>query len=256
MNEACYRSGRYGPPLGEDEVFLTAQQLMHGTALLGSFLFLELGLPQVLLRRFTAEAALEACEAHGVTSSFFVPGMVTRLAEAAEAAGRRPPLRRLLYGGAPIGLEEMRHASALLGPVLVQLYGRFEGGWPLAVLGVDEHAAIADGDDALARSCGRPVAETEWALRSVPGVTEGGELAVRSDMVVPEYADPNGWCALGDLATIDEAGYLYLRGRLDGMINTGSYHVYPGEVEAAIASVPGVRSALVRGEPDPAGVRR
>ena len=42
-----------------------------------------------------------------------------------------------------------------------------------------------------------------------------------------------------------------LGGRLDGMINTGSYHVYPGEVEEAITATPGVKATLVRGEPDP-----
>jgi fatty-acyl-CoA synthase len=89
-------------------------------------------------------------------------------------------------------------------------------------------------------------------VRSVPGQPPGrGELSVRGDTVVAEYADPDGWCALGDVAWLDEAGYLYLGGRLDGMINTGSYHVYPREVEEAIAAVPGVRGTLVRGEPDP-----
>ena len=89
-------------------------------------------------------------------------------------------------------------------------------------------------------------------MRPVPGQPpDRGELWVRGDTVVAEYADPDGWCALGDVAWLDEEGYLYLGGRLDGMINTGSYHVYPREVEEAIATVPGVRSTLVRGEPDP-----
>ena len=67
-------------------------------------------------------------------------------------------------------------------------------------------------------------------------------------MVVREAADPDGWCALGDIVRRDEDGYLYLSGRLDGMINTGSYHVYPREVEDAIAAFAGVREVLVRGE--------
>jgi fatty-acyl-CoA synthase len=70
-------------------------------------------------------------------------------------------------------------------------------------------------------------------------------------MVVVDYADPDGWLGLGDLARSDAEGHLYLRGRLDGMINTGSYHVYPGEVQEAIERVSGVVEALVRGEPDP-----
>ena len=70
-------------------------------------------------------------------------------------------------------------------------------------------------------------------------------------MVVADYADPDGWCALGDLAVRDADGYVHLRGRLDGMINTGSDHVYPGEVEEALTAVEGVREARVAGEPDP-----
>ena len=70
-------------------------------------------------------------------------------------------------------------------------------------------------------------------------------------MVVADWADPDGWCGLGDLARLDGDGYLYLGGRLDGMINTGSYHVYPQEVQAALTALPYVRAAFVRGEEDP-----
>jgi acyl-CoA synthetase (AMP-forming)/AMP-acid ligase II len=254
LNTSLYRSGAYGPGFGDDECFLTAQQLPHGTGILGSFPFLHMGLPQVLLRRFDADAFIEAALRHRATASFFVPGMVTRLADALERSGRTvvPPLRRLLYGGAPIALDDLTLAIERIGPVLVQLYGWFEGGWPLAVLGVDDHARIAAGDIAPARSCGRPVGGVELRVRSVLGQPpDRGELCVRGDTVVAEYTHPDGWCALGDVAWLDEAGYLHLGGRLDGMINTGSYHVYPREVEEAIAAVPGVRSTLVRGEPDP-----
>ncbi|MFL6184687.1 MAG: class I adenylate-forming enzyme family protein [Actinomycetes bacterium] len=254
LNTSLYRSGAYGPGFGDDERFLTAQQLPHGTGILGSFPFLHMGLPQVLLRRFDADAFVDAALRHRATATFFVPGMVTRLADALERSGRTavPPLRRLLYGGAPIALDDLVRAVERIGSVLVQVYGRFEGGWPLAVLGVDDHARIAAGDTALAASCGRPVDGIEFRVRSVPGQPPGrGELSVRGATVVAQYADPDGWCALGDVAWLDEAGYLYLGGRLDGMINTGSYHVYPREVEEAIAAVPGVRGALVRGEPDP-----
>jgi fatty-acyl-CoA synthase len=254
LNTWLFRSGAYGPGFGDDERFLTAQQLPHGTGILGSFPFLHMGLPQVLLRRFDADTFIEAALRYRATATFFVPGMVTRLADALARSGRTivPPLRRLLYGGAPIALDDLVQAVERIGPVLVQVYGRFEGGWPLAVLGIDDHARIAAGDTALARSCGRPVDNVELRLRSVPGQPPSrGELSVRGDTVVADYADPDGWCALGDVAWLDQAGYLYLGGRLDGMINTGSYHVYPREVEEAIAAVPGVQGALVRGEPDP-----
>ena len=251
VNEALFRSGRYGPGFDDDERFVTAQQLMHGTGPIGSFPFLRMGLPQIVLERFAADDVLEACERLGATATFFVPGMLTRLADASRGRRGAPRLRRVLYGGAPISVDEIRDAVDRLGPVLTQLYGRFEGGWPLATLDVDDHAAIASGDDELGRSCGRPIAEVEVRLRPVAGTPEGGELQVRSDMVVADYADPDGWCALGDLAARDERGYISLRGRLDGMINTGSYHVYPDEVEEAIGAVDGVREVRVVGEPDP-----
>jgi acyl-coenzyme A synthetase/AMP-(fatty) acid ligase len=47
----------------------------------------------------------------------------------------------------------------------------------------------------------------------------------------------------------DRDGYLFYRGRLDRMINTG-YHVYPGEIEAAILAVSGIAAARVKGEDD------
>lgn len=254
LNMSLYREGVYGRPIADDDRFLTVQQLMHGTGMLGSLPFLHMGLPQVVLRQFDASQVLESVLRHGVTTTFFVPGMVTRLADAVAASGRAltPPLRRILYGGAPVDAPALQRAFDVIGPVLVQVYGRFEGGWPLAVLGIAEHRANSNRAPLLGRSCGKPIAQTEFKIRPVQGRPAGvGELCVRNAMVVREAADPDGWCALGDLVQIDKEGYLHLAGRLDGMINTGSYHVYPKEIEQAIAGVAGVSDTLVRGEPDP-----
>jgi fatty-acyl-CoA synthase len=254
VNTELYRGGRYGDRFGHDERFLTAQQIMHGTGMLGTFPFLHMGLSQVILPRFDAASVLDAAERHQATATFFVPGMVTRLADAVAAAGlpRAGALRRILYGGAPIAAADLHRATEVLGPVLVQVYGRFEGGWPLAVLGTGDHQDLAAGRSAHAGSCGRPIPQTELQVRPVAGrAAPWGELCVRGGMVVTDWADPDGWCGLGDLARLDDDGYLYLGGRLDGMINTGSYHVYPREVEDALTALPYVRAALVRGEEDP-----
>jgi len=253
VNEALYRSGWYGSGFGEDERFLTVQQLLHGTGFLGTFPFLRMGLPQVLVEQFNAASTLEAIRRFQPTATFMVPGMVSRLA-AEVAAGDHPkiPLRRVLYGGAPFAADAMRAAMKVLGTILVQVYGRVEGGWPLAVLGQDEHRRIADGDEPLSRSFGRSIEGIDVRLRRIPGDgPDTGELWVRSGMAVNEYSDPDGWCALGDVVERDAGGYMKFLRRLDGMINTGSYHVYPREVEDAIKSLPGVREAAVVGEPDP-----
>ncbi|WP_349536700.1 class I adenylate-forming enzyme family protein [Bradyrhizobium canariense] len=68
-------------------------------------------------------------------------------------------------------------------------------------------------------------------------------------MVVREYADADGWCSRGDLMSVDGEGYLTYRGRQDRMINTG-YHIYPQEIEAVVAGIPGVDEVRVLGEPN------
>ena len=256
INAELYRGGGYGKGFDGTERFLTVQQIMHGTGMLGTFPFIHMGLPQVILPRFDAAAVLEAAERHRATATFVVPGMVTRLADAAASAGASLPqaggLRRIIYGGAPIAADDLTRAVGILGPVLIQVYGRFEGGWPLAILSAADHGALAAGHSPHAGSCGQPIPQTGLQIRPTPGHdTPWGELCVRNDMVVADWADPDGWCGLGDLARLDDDGYLYLGPRLDGMINTGSYHVYPQEVRDAITALPYVRAALVRGEDDP-----
>jgi acyl-coenzyme A synthetase/AMP-(fatty) acid ligase len=238
-----YRSGRYGQWAEDSEVFLTLQQLLHGTGLLGSFPFLHMGLPQVFCRSFSPDRVPELIERHRVTSTGMTSGMLAVLLDAVRSRGL-PSLRRLVYGGAPLELSQLRRALKLLGPVLVQVYGRLEGGWPLTILDQQDHAAIGAGAGTRGRSCGVPV-DPEVEVSVGPN----GELRTRSPLAVAEYCDPDGWCGLGDLARIDPDGYVFLEGRLDTMVNT-DYHVYPEEVEEALTALPGVAAARVAGTSD------
>lgn len=253
LSTGLYQAGRYGPALGHGECYLTVVQLMHATGMVGSFPFLHLGLPQVMMPRFNASAMIDAIRRHKVTTLFAVPGMLTRAATAAGGTGgpELSSLRRVLYGGAPIGLSDLRQVHGAFGAALCQLYGRYEAGWPLTVLTPDDHARILAGDKEAAGSCGRPVPGVEVGLRPIPGDAGKAEVRTRSAMVSPQFAGEDGWCDLGDTGFMSGQGYLHLTGRRDGMINTGSFHVYPGEVEAAIRAIPGVTAVLVVGEPHP-----
>jgi acyl-CoA synthetase (AMP-forming)/AMP-acid ligase II len=62
----------------------------------------------------------------------------------------------------------------------------------------------------------------------------------------------DGWFPTGDLATIDEEGFLWFHSRMGEMIKTTGANVAPPEVEAALARCPGVREAIVFGVPDEA----
>jgi acyl-CoA synthetase (AMP-forming)/AMP-acid ligase II len=85
-----------------------------------------------------------------------------------------------------------------------------------------------------------------------------GELQVRGDaltvgMVKRERADvftPDGWYRTGDLCSI-RGGYLYFHGRVDDMIKSAGANVSPREVEAVLATLPGVAQAMVTGVADP-----
>jgi acyl-CoA synthetase (AMP-forming)/AMP-acid ligase II len=250
-NVALYQSGRYGPWRQRDECFLAAQQIMHGTGFVGTFPFLEMGLPQVLADSFDAARILDAIDRHQVTTTVLVPPMMARLVDmATERPGSAASLRHLIYGGAPVAPDEIRRTMRRFGPILTQGYGRIEGGWPIATLGIEEHRAILAGDDRLAASCGQTIDQVRVKLRPAAGTpSDCGELCVTGEMTVKEYLDPDGWCSLGDIMCRNSQGYLFFRSRRDRMINTG-YHIYPSEIEEAILTVAGVRAARVAGEAD------
>jgi acyl-CoA synthetase (AMP-forming)/AMP-acid ligase II len=248
---ALYRSQRYGAWREASEVFLTAQQAMHGTGFLGTFPFLAMGLPQVLVDRFDAAAVLGAIQRHKVTATMLVPAMLNGLLAEAPSDRALGSLRHLLYGGGPMSADDIGAAAQRLGHAMAQVYGRVEGGWPLTVLGPVAHVAMRSGASRLARSCGRPIAEVSTRLRPLPEQPgDTGELLVKSAMTSADYVGADGWCSLGDVMRRDEEGYLYFERRLDRMINTG-YHVYPDEIEAVIRGIGGVAGVRVVGEPHP-----
>jgi acyl-CoA synthetase (AMP-forming)/AMP-acid ligase II len=250
-NIDLYRGGHYGPWREDAECFLANQQIMHGTGFVGTFPFLRMGLPQVLVDTFDENRIIDAIVRHKVSATLFVPLMLARVTTAAVGRQRDvSSLRHVLYGGGRTSPVEIVRAYTHLSPYLTQIYGRLEGGWPISILGPDDHRAIAQGATELAESCGRPIGAVETRLRPVSSASESGELCTRGPMSVTEYLDAEGWCASGDIMNIDQGGYLYYKGRVDRMINNG-FHVYPEEIERAILVIEGVAAARVYGKPDP-----
>jgi long-chain acyl-CoA synthetase len=94
--------------------------------------------------------------------------------------------------------------------------------------------------------------------REVPA-GEIGELVIRGDNVMKGYYKDqaatdrvlrNGWLHTGDLARIDEEGYIYLKGMKKRMVITSGFNVYPREVEQVLEMHPAVQTSLVVAKPD------
>jgi long-chain acyl-CoA synthetase len=111
---------------------------------------------------------------------------------------------------------------------------------------------------------GLPVSSTEVAILDDNGhelpIGEEGELAVKGPQVMKAYWNnpqetekvftKEGWLLTGDIASMDEAGYVRILERKKDMILVSGFNVYPNEVEDVLVRLPGVHEAAVVGVPD------
>ena len=113
-------------------------------------------------------------------------------------------------------------------------------------------------------SIGLPIPSTDVSIQDDNGVQLGygeiGELCVQGPQVMKGYWNrpeetakvltPDGWLHTGDIARIDETGYVYIVDRKKDMILVSGFNVYPNEVEDVVASHPGVLEVAAIGVPD------
>ncbi|MDV9190252.1 long-chain fatty acid--CoA ligase [Streptomyces sp. SR27] len=244
--------------LAGDEVTLVSAPLFHTAALNMSCLPTLLKGGTVLLESaFDPDRVLRLVERHRVTRMFGVPTMYDAMA-AAPGWGSTDltSLRTLLCGGAPVPTRTA-HAYLDRGLAFVQGYGMTE---------TAPGALILDRADSLTRagSAGVPHFFTDVAVllpsgeEAAPG--EKGEVVVAGPNVTPGYWNlpeataaafrDGGLFRSGDVATVDEDGYVRLVDRLKDMIISGGENIYPAEVEDALLGHPDVAEAAVIGVPD------
>jgi long-chain acyl-CoA synthetase len=197
-------------------------------------------------------------------SMFAAPTMVKRLVES-KADCDPSAIRTIIYGGAPMYVEDARAALDRLGPCFAQIYGQGEGPMTITTL---SKAEIADRDNPrwLERlgSAGRPYACVEVMVvderdRPVPA-DEAGEVISRGPPNMAGYWNNpeasaatlrGGWLHTGDVGVLDDEGYLTLKDRSKDLIISGGANVYPREVEEVLLTHPAVREVSVIGRPDP-----
>jgi len=220
----------------------------------------------VYLPQFSAEAWVDLAAREAVTHAMVVPTMLGRILEVlVERDEQLPALRHLSYGGGRMPMALVERALEQLPHVgLVNAYGLTETSSTIAVLGPEDHReAIGSTEPAVRHrlgSVGRPLPNLEVEIRDHDGAPLGagahGEIWVKGDQVSGEYlgrasaVSADGWLATNDGGWLDEAGYLFVEGRLDDVIVRGGENLSPGEIEEVLLSHPAVADVAVIGVPD------
>ena len=113
-------------------------------------------------------------------------------------------------------------------------------------------------------SIGLPIASTEISIRDEAGAEVNlgspGEICVRGPQVMRGYWNrpdetamvmlPDGWLRTGDIGHMDERGFVFIEDRKKDMILVSGFNVYPNEVEAVVAAIPGVIEAAAVAQTD------
>ena len=167
-------------------------------------------------------------------------------------------LRFCISGGAPLPVEVKKKFEETTGCVVVEGYGLTESSPVVCV-----NPVVGENK---AGSIGLPLPGTVVELRDkddkdkVVPQGERGELCVRGPQVMKGYWNKpketeetlrDGLLYTGDIAIMDEDGYVFIVDRLKDMIITNGYNVYPRNVEEAIYQHPNIEECVVVGVPDP-----
>ncbi len=254
---ACLRRGE-APPEPTPRVSLTVIPMFHVTAcsagMMGS---IASGSTMVFLRKWDATRALEIIEREKVNMTGGVPTIAWQLLEHPDRANYDlSSLDTIAYGGAPSAPELVRRIH--------QEFGALPGnGWGMTetTATVTQHG----GEDYLNRpdSAGAPVATADIEVRGKDGTTvlppnTIGELWARGPMIVKGYWNKpdataatfiDGWVRTGDLARIDDEGFLFIADRAKDIVIRGGENIYSIEVENVLYAHPAVTDAALVGVP-------
>ncbi len=213
----------------------------------------------VLLPRFNAEQVLKAIER---TRAAYFPGVPTMFQALLDHPAVHhtdfSSLRVCISGGAPLPIELKQAFEATTGALIVEGYGLTESS---GVVSANPYEGLNK-----TGTIGQPLPGTDVKLLdredpsrdAPPG--EPGELAFSGPQMMQGYwkrpdADAevfvDGYLRTGDVAIIDDEGYIRIVDRMKDMIVVGGFKVFPSQVESILYHNPAVKEALVIGIPDP-----
>jgi long-chain acyl-CoA synthetase len=247
-----------GDAFQDEGTLLTAIPLYHIFALsCNCLLFARLGLRNLLiinprdLKSMIADMKRYPCN--------FISGVNTLF----NAMLHAPEFKDLDFSGLKISLGGGMAVQAAVaakwkevtGCLLTQAWGLTE---------TSPAACINPNGEPFNGSIGLPISSTEIAIRDDAGndleIGAVGEICVRGPQVMRGYWNrpdetakvmmPDGFLRTGDVGHMDERGFVYIEDRKKDMILVSGFNVYPNEVEAAVATHPGILEVAAVAQPD------
>ena len=238
--------------------FLGVLPMFHTLGLMACFLVpLSLGCKVVYQARFNPAAVLEAIKVHHVEVLIAVPTMYALLANCKSASRESlASVRYAISGGEPLPLALVEKFRDEFGIPLLEGFGLTETS-PIVALSTPW---------ACKPGCvGRPIPHQQLRIVNDNGedmpVNQDGELWIKGPNVMCGYyhdpeataavLTPDGWFKTGDIARMDEDGFLAITGRKKEMIIMAGEKIAPGEIEEVIRKHPAVLLVAVIGAKDP-----
>ncbi|MFI4969322.1 MAG: AMP-binding protein [Lysobacterales bacterium] len=249
-----------GPAMREgEEVVITALPLYHIFALTANFLVFARvgGFNHLITNPRDMPGFVREIRSTGFTA---LTGVNTLFAGLLNTPGfDRVDFSKLhltLGGGMAVQRAVAERWKSVTGCTLAEAYGLTETCPAVCINPVDITAYNG--------SIGLPIPSTDVAIQDDDGMTlpigATGELCVRGPQVMKGYwnrpdetakvLSADGWLRTGDIARIDEKGYVYIVDRKKDMILVSGFNVYPNEIEDVVAQLPGILEVAAVGVAD------
>ena len=259
VNNARFTAQRF--EVQEGDVWLNPMPLFHtGGCVLGALGTLWARATHIPVLMFDPALVLELIETERVGVMGAVPTMLIAMMEHPTRETRDlSSLRSVVSGGSTVPADLVRRIESTLGLRFGIVYGQTEASPVITQTRLD------DTPEDKAETIGQPQPQQEVKIVSpedgstVPPGTIG-EICSRGYNVMLGYfenpeataetIDAEGWLHTGDLATMDERGYLRIEGRLKDMVIRGGENLYPREIEELLYTHPAVAEVAVLGIPD------
>ena len=254
--------------LTDEDVWIHAAPMFHLADAWATWAITWVGATHTLVNEFNPKEVVETIQRERVTISNMIPVMLNMLVNYPEIGKYDlSSLRVILSGGAPIAPEVVRKIMETFKCDYIQTYGMTETSPYLTMSILKDHLKELSEDEQFKykAATGRAVmginlkVVDEKGQEVKPDGKEVGEIVVKGDAVTRGYwglpeetekAIRDGWLYTGDLAVIDEEGYVNIVDRKKDMIVTGGENVYSTEVENILYMHPAILEAAVVGVPD------